>query len=138
MPDNAEALTELMRGSAAYHGNYASILKGYAVTPAQIEQDVFHVAERDGTLCGFYSLTLHGEPELDLMFVADDFQGSGVGSMLFRHMIAEARRRAIASVKIVSHPPSVGFYEAMGAVVVGTKPPTAKAAWSRPILSLAI
>ncbi|MBB3357836.1 hypothetical protein FHT60_001648 [Novosphingobium sp. BK486] len=32
----------------------------------------------------------------------------------------------------------MGFYEAMGAVVVGTKPLTAKATWSRPILSLAI
>ncbi len=137
-PDDAEALTDLMHGSAAYSGSYASILDGYAVTPSQIEQDVFHIAECDGALCGFYSLTLDGEPELDLMFVADGFHGSGLGSVLFRHMMAEARRRGVASIKIVSHPPSVGFYEAMGAVVVGTKPPTIKATWSRPILSLAI
>ncbi|MDQ1159001.1 GNAT superfamily N-acetyltransferase [Sphingomonas sp. SORGH_AS 950] len=137
-PDDAEALTNLMHGSASYSGKYASILDGYAVTPSQIERDVFYIAERDDTLCGFYSLTLDGEPELDLMFVADGIQGSGLGSRLFRHMMAEARRRGIVSIKIVSHPPSVGFYEAMGAVVVGTKPPTIKATWSRPILSLAI
>lgn len=138
VPDDAEALTDLMHGSAAYRGKYASILDGYEIVPSQIEQDVFHVAEREGSLCGFYSLTLNGEPELDLMFIANDLQGSGLGSMLFRHMIEEARRRGIASIRIVSHPPSVGFYEAMGAVVVGTKPPTIKATWSRPILSLAI
>lgn len=138
VPDDAEALTDLMHGSAAYSGKYASILDGYAVKPSQIERDVFYIAERDRTLCGFYSLTLDGEPELDLMFVADGVQGSGLGSMLFRHMMTEARRQGIASIKIVSHPPSVGFYEAMGAVVVGTKPLTAKATWSRPILSLAI
>jgi GNAT superfamily N-acetyltransferase len=115
-----------------------SILDGYAVTPSQLERDVFYIAEREGALCGFYSLTLVGEPELDLMFVADAVQGSGLGSMLFRHMMEEARRRGLVSIKIVSHPPSVGFYKAMGAVVVGTKPPTMKATWSRPILSLAI
>ncbi len=57
-PDDAEALTNLMHGSAAYSGKYASILDGYAVTPSQIERDVFYIAERDDTLCGFYSLTV--------------------------------------------------------------------------------
>lgn len=137
-PDDAEAFTNLMHGSATYSGEYVSILDGSAVAPSQIGRNVFYIAERDGALCGFYSLTLDGESELDLMFVADGVQGSGLGSMLFRHMMAEARRRDIVLIKIVSHPPSVGFYEAMGAVVVGTKPPTIKATWSRPILSLAI
>ncbi|MEG3123825.1 GNAT family N-acetyltransferase [Sphingomonas sp. GB1N7] len=138
MSDDAEALTNLMRGSAAYRGSYASILDGYAVTPAQIERDVFHVAERDGELCGFYSLILEGEPELDLMCVANSVQGRGLGSMLFRHMTGEAKRLGIAVIKIVSHPPSVGFYRAMGAIVTGTKTPTIKATWSRPILLLTI
>ncbi|MES2059224.1 MAG: GNAT family N-acetyltransferase [Pseudomonadota bacterium] len=138
IPKDAEALTELMHASAAYRGSYASILDGYAITPSQIEQGVFHVAERDGETCGFYSLTLEGEPELDLMFVADSAQSSGLGLMLFRHMTGEAKRRGIAAIKIVSHPPSVGFYQAMGAIVTGTKAPTIKARWSRPILTLTI
>ena len=75
--NDVEALTELMHGSAAYRGSYASILNGCAVTSAQVEKDIFHVAERDGELCGFYSLTLEGQPELDLMFVADSTQGIG-------------------------------------------------------------
>ena len=66
-----------MHSSAAYRGSYASILNGCAVTSAQVEKDIFHVDERDGELCGFYSLTLEGGPELDLMFVADSTQGIG-------------------------------------------------------------
>ncbi len=138
LSDDATALTQLMHGSAAYEGSYATILEGYAVTPQQIDRDVIYVAELDGELCGFYSLKLEGEPELDLMFVADGVQGIGLGSKLFKHMKLEARLRGIASVKIVSHPPSVGFYRAMGAIIVGTKPPAAKATWSRPILSVAV
>lgn len=138
VPDDAKALTALMHGSAAYSGNYAGILDGYAITPSQIERDIFHVAEHDGALSGFYSLILTGELELDLMFVADSVQGLGLGTMLFRHMTAEAKRRGIASIRIVSHPPSVGFYQAMGAIITGTKPPTIKARWSRPVLTIAI
>ena len=136
--EDAETLTDLMHASAAYRGSYASILDGYAIRSSQIAQDVFHVAEQDGAICGFYSLTLEGEPELDLMFVADSMQGSGLGSMLFKHMTREAKRRGISVIKIVSHPPSVGFYQAMGAIVIGTKAPTITAGWSRPILTLAI
>ena len=135
---DAEALTTLMHASSAYGGSYASILDGYSVTPAQIEADVFYLAERDGVVAGFYSLTLGDEPELDLMFVADHAQGTGLGASLFRHMATEAKRRGIASVKIVSHPPSVGFYQRMGATIVGTKPPSKKVTWRRPVLHLTL
>lgn len=135
---DAKALTQLMHQSSAYGGNYASILDGYAVTPAQIDAEVFYVADFQGDIAGFYSLTLADEPELDLMFVADHAQGTGIGAKLFQHMAAEAKRRGIPSIKIVSHPPSVGFYQRMGATIVGIKPPTIKVTWARPILNLAI
>lgn len=127
-----------MHASSAYSGRYSSILDGYAVTRSQIAQDMFFVADRNGEICGFYSLTLEGEPELDLMFVADGAQGIGLGAMLFQHMKSEAKRRGVSTVKIISHPPSVGFYQTMGAIIIGTKAPTTKATWSRPILTLSI
>ena len=40
-------------------------------------------------------------------------------------------------VKIVSHPPSVGFYKHIGAVETGSKPPAGRVTWARPILMLA-
>ncbi|MGN8019783.1 GNAT family N-acetyltransferase [Phyllobacterium sp. 22229] len=135
---DAKALTQLMHRSSAYHGNYASILDGYAITADQIDADVFYIADLQDDIAGFYSLALDDEPELDLMFVADHAQGSGIGAKLFQHMAAEAKRRGIPSIKIISHPPSVGFYQKMGATIVGTKPPTLKVTWARPILNLAI
>lgn len=131
---DAAALTALMHAASAYRGHYASILEGYAITPEQIAADLFHVAEKEGVLLGFYSLTLVPEPELDLLFVSDHAQGAGLGAALFRHMAGEAKRLGLAAVKIISHPPSAGFYETMGATVIGTKPPTPKARWARPIL----
>ena len=138
LPADAQALTNIMHASAAYSGRYASILDGYAVTPAQIDRDVVFLAAGEKAISGFYSLTLEHEPELDLMFVADGAQGTGLGGRLIDHMRTEARRRHIAAVRIVSHPPSVGFYQRMGATVIGTRPATARATWERPILILAV
>lgn len=137
-PFDVDALNHLMHASSAYSGRYATILQGYAITAEQVRSDQIYLAEGDGALLGFYSLTLLPEPELDLMFVADGTQGSGLGRDLFDHMRSVAASLGLDAVKIVSHPPSVGFYERMGAVRVGTKPPTPTAAWDRPILTLPI
>jgi GNAT superfamily N-acetyltransferase len=102
----------------------------------QVDRDLIHVAGDDERIIGFYSLPLIPEPELDLMFVADDMQGSGLGRRLFDHMRAVAAAQGIAAIRIVSHPPSAGFYRQMGAVDIGVNPPTATARWERPILSL--
>ena len=134
--DDAAILTALMHGASAYRGHYATILQGYEVRQAQLDEDVLYVAEVRGEILGFYSLTLGDEPELDLLFVADRAQGMGLGATLFHHMAEQARQHGIATVKIISHPPSLGFYERMGARRIGTKPPTAKAGWERPILVL--
>ncbi len=63
------------------------------------------LAERDGALAGFYSLILQDEPELDLMFVADTAQATGIGTLLIGHLRDEARRLGISTIQIVSHPP---------------------------------
>ena len=136
---DAPALTALMHASSAYHGAYASILTGYVVTPEQVARDVMVLAEASGRVLGFYSLMLGDVPELDLMFVADEMQGSGLGRVLFQHMQREATERGLRSVKIVSNPPAEGFYLKQGAVRVGTKPPAPpRTTWEQPILLLPI
>ena len=65
------ALNALMQASGAYRGAYAPMLQGYAATEEQAAADHMVLAERDGEALGFYSLIVDGEPELDLMFVAD-------------------------------------------------------------------
>jgi GNAT superfamily N-acetyltransferase len=128
-----------MHSSAAYQGRYARILNGYELTVQQVQNDhVFLATERE-VLQGFYSLTgLSSEPELDLLFVVDSSQGSGIGAALFAHMRGIASELGVSSIKIVSHPPAVGFYTRMGAKVVGLKAPSGRVTWERPVLMLEI
>jgi N-acetylglutamate synthase-like GNAT family acetyltransferase len=132
---DCRSLTALMHRSQAYHGAYAAILAGYAVSEDQVVSDEVYLAEDGGRLLGFYSLVVRDQPaELDLLFVDDDAQGTGVGALLFRHMQARARVLGCPLVVIVSNPSAEEFYRRMGAERVGTKPPAGKVTWQRPIL----
>lgn len=140
---DAPVLTQLMHASRAYQGMYAAILQGYAITPEQVARDhVYLAAATESQVLGFYSLTPPAGPELeaelDLMFVADAGQGTGLGAHLFDHMRATARASGAMRVNIVSHPPAEGFYLRMGARRTGTVLPGGRAAWPRPLLSLVI
>ncbi len=125
-----------MRGSGAYTGKYAATVADYRVGPDYIEAHRTFVAvgadEQDGRVLGFYSLVL-APPELDLLFVADDAQGRGIGLALVMHMRSEARAAGLDRVKVVSHVPAEGFYHRAGAVRTGTaqaNPPAVP--WDRP------
>ncbi|MFJ8805961.1 GNAT family N-acetyltransferase [Streptomyces sp. NPDC102490] len=133
---DAKRLTRLVRGSGAYEGQYAAAVAGYRVGPDYIEAHRVFVAvgadEREGRVLGFYSLVL-APPELDLLFVADEAQGRGIGRLLVAHMQSEARAAGLDRVKVVSHPPAEDFYHRAGAVRIGTvlaNPPAVP--WDRP------
>ena len=130
------AMNALMHGSRAYQGEYYRIIEDYFVTADTLEHNAVFVAERGGALLGFYSLLVEDEADLDLMFVSDAEQGSGVGRALFAHMKSTAREHGFGTVSIGSHPPSVGFYERMGAVRCGVIAPQAQVSWERPLLTL--
>jgi GNAT superfamily N-acetyltransferase len=127
-----------MQGSRAYAGEYHRILDGYAVGEQHLVRDRVFLAEIGSDVLGFYTLILGREPELDLMFVSDSAQGTGTGRELFEHMRETARGEGIRSVLIVSHPPSVGFYERMGAVRIGDRSPSPVVTWTRPVLRLSL
>jgi GNAT superfamily N-acetyltransferase len=132
-------LTQLMHQSSAYAERYRSILEGYAVSREQITSDHVYLAEQDGDVLGFYSLTAGApKPDLDLLFVADAAQGKGIGARLFLHMKDLARSLGYAEVIIVSHPPAEGFYRRMGATRIGTCAPSGKVSWERSVLSLSL
>lgn len=136
---DAQRLTALVRGSRAYLGKYAPMVAGYRVGADYIAAHrVFLAADPADRLLGFYALLVE-EGELDLMFVADRAQGLGIGRRLAEHMKAEARARGLASVRVVSHPPSEGFYRSVGAQRVGTCPAAPPAvAWDRPELAFTL
>ncbi|MFD8522507.1 GNAT family N-acetyltransferase [Streptomyces capillispiralis] len=133
---DAKRLTRLVRGSGAYAGKYAAAVAGYRVGPDYIEAHRTFVAvdadEHGGRVLGFYALVL-APPELDLLFVADEAQGRGIGRLLVAHMRSEARAAGLDRVKVVSHRPAEGFYHRAGAVRTGTalaNPPAVP--WDRP------
>jgi GNAT superfamily N-acetyltransferase len=137
---DAKRLTRLVRTSRAYEGPYAAMVAGYRVGPDYIETHQVFAAVEPGTdrLLGFYSLIL-APPELDLMFVADDAQGLGIGRLLIGHLRDEAQRAGLTGVRIVSHPPAEGFYRSVGARRTGTlaaNPPAVM--WDRPELVLPV
>ncbi|MFF7361348.1 GNAT family N-acetyltransferase [Streptomyces sp. NPDC008125] len=155
---DAKRLTRLVRTSRAYEGHWAPMVEGYRVGPDYIEAHRVFVAVDgpDGPVLGFYSLVLDHVPcsqprpqsphhpggatgELDLMFVADASQGRGIGRWLIGHLREEARRAGLDTVRVVSHPPSEGFYLSVGAERTGTAPATPPyVMWDRPELMLPI
>ncbi|MFI0238751.1 GNAT family N-acetyltransferase [Streptomyces sp. NPDC016845] len=133
---DAKRLTRLVRGSRAYEGPYAAMVAEYRVGPDYIEAHRVFVAASlaDDRVLGFYSLLL-APPELDLMFVANDAQGLGIGRLLVAHMRDEAHTAGLDHVRVVAHPPAEGFYRSVGAHRTGTavaRPPVV--AWDRPEL----
>ncbi|MFH8567512.1 GNAT family N-acetyltransferase [Streptomyces sp. NPDC017993] len=138
---DAKRISRMVRGSGAYEGLYAAAVDGYRVGPDYVEAHRVFVAvddERDGRLLGFYSLVVD-PPELDLMFVADQEQGAGIGRLLVAHMRGEARRAGLARVRVVSHPPAAGFYRSVGARPSGTEPANPPAVmWDRPVFMIEV
>ena len=132
---DAERLDELMHTSAAYQGRYASILVGYRVTPAYLERTPTWVAvDSAGIIGGFASLQIE-PPEIDLMFVSDELQGSGIGRELVVRLLDDAVRRGLARLRVVAHPAAEGFYRRLGAERIGAVPPSPpRVTWERPEL----
>ncbi|MEU1183723.1 GNAT family N-acetyltransferase [Streptomyces sp. NPDC005820] len=133
--EDAERLTGMVHASGAYQGQYAPIIVGYRVTAEDVARhEVFLAEDGEGRLLGFYSLW-PDVPELDLLFVADDAQGRGIGRLLVEHMLDRARQVGLSDVRVVSHPQAEGFYRSVGAERAGTVPPTPpKVTWERPEL----
>lgn len=130
---DAKRLTRLVRASGAYGGHYAPMIAGYRVGPDYIEtHQVYLALGQDLRLLGFYALVLE-PPELDLMFVADDLQGQGIGRLLVAHLTDRARTAGLEGIRVVAHPPAEGFYRSVGARYTGTDPAHPPAVmWDRP------
>lgn len=76
--DYDEAQRRAWAGGSADHAKWK----------ARIEEQYFLLAERQGQLCGFASLSAGGY--LDLLYVHPDFQKLGLGGMLLRRLIRYA------------------------------------------------
>lgn len=126
-PEEAPELSELALRSKGHWGYDAAFLAAcreeLTLRPAELAAHRTVVAEREGRLLGL--ATLVGAPpvgELGMLFVAPEAIGRGVGSALYRHVLATAQELGFARLELDADPNAEPFYRAMGAEVVGTSP----------------
>jgi GNAT superfamily N-acetyltransferase len=127
--EEARLLTDLSLRSKAVWGYDAVFLArcriAMTLKAANITAQPHYVAELDlGELglriAGFYGF----EPEdggvgLDYLFVEPALIGRGIGSRLWRHAVATARRLGYPALIVVSDPHAEAFYLRMGARRIG-------------------
>jgi len=126
-PEEAADLTELCMRSKALWGYDAAFLEKcreqLTLTPDYIRHHAVFVADEGGAAVGVYALTDEGTfVDLDFMFVEPHRTRAGIGLLMWRHLLDEARRFGRPHLKVVADPSAVPFYEAMGAVPAGAEP----------------
>lgn len=126
-PEEAAALTELVLRSKAHWGYsdefMAKCREELTIHPEDVVTNRTTVAVVGERTVGVAMVT--GEPpggELDMLFVEPDVIGQGIGGKLFRHMAESARGWGFESLELSADPFAEPFYEAMGAVRIGSEP----------------
>ncbi len=76
--------------------------------------------ETEGKLIAFGMVKVEGEKgDLEHLWVLPEYMGVGIGKKLFKALIDQIRSRNVSGLEILSDPNAVGFYEKMGARVMG-------------------
>ncbi len=119
-PGEASELSALALRAKAHWGYDRSFLDScrdeLRLRPEEVHCRRVTVAERGDVIVGF--ATLDGEPpagELGMLFVDPVVVGSGVGRVLYRHVLRTAASLGITRVTIGADPHAEGFYLRMGA-----------------------
>lgn len=127
-PDEAQNITAMVVRSKAYWGYSDEFMKYAAavlnVTPHYITTRPTYVLEQDGQLLGMGSLKELSpqEVELDMLFVAPEAIGQGVGRQLVEYVKGIAAASGYHTLFVESDPNAAGFYEKMGGQLVGHRP----------------
>jgi GNAT superfamily N-acetyltransferase len=133
--DEGERLRAVMRVAKAHWGYDPAVVEtwvaGEDFSAARFERHEIVVAERDGAVVGWAALgpVEGGASVLEDMWVVPEAMGAGLGRRLFEHAAARARTQGARELRWEADPNAVGFYERMGAAVVGETQTT----WERSI-----
>jgi len=123
-PGEAAVLTTIATDAKRHWGYPENWIKHWqddlTISPDFVATNQVFLAEKDGPILGFYALIVRQEKaELDHLWVAPEYIGSGVGKELFLHAMETAVKGGISAVEVVSDPNAEGFYRKMGAHRIG-------------------
>ena len=136
-------LTGLALRSKAHWGYDTAFMEAcrdeLTVTPEMIAAQPVFVHEVQGRTLGFYALAIDGtRADVAFLFVEPAAMGRGVGKALWRHLVGEAKRLGAVRITIESDPDAEGFYQAMGADIVGEASSGSIPGRTLPLLELAL
>ena len=126
-PTDAQRLTAIAHAAKRHWGypdELISLWQADLTVTAQfiVDFSVF-CAVRDSEIVGFYALSRRGEVfELEHLWVDPQHMGTGVGALLFEHVVRTVRSMGGSVLNITSDPHAEGFYLRMGASLVGEVP----------------
>lgn len=121
----ARRLSELALRSKAHWSYTAEQIKRWRedlrVTPLQIRKSLVQVAELDGVVAGFFVLEgAAPDSSLEHFWVLPAMMGRGVGRALLARAAALAAAGGASAILIDADPHAEAFYQACGAIRVGT------------------
>jgi len=122
-------MREIARASKGYWGYDEDRVRRWAAS-LEFPADRDHwVADIGGTTVAYASLLapVDGSCVLDDLWVDPPFIGGGIGTFLFERALDRARELGAAALELEAEPDAVGFYERMGAHIVGH----AESSWGR-------
>ena len=128
-PEEAAVLTELSFAAKRYWGYPEAYLDQWrqelTISGTYIAEYTVYLYE-SGSIFGYYSvvdlveettvgsIVLPAGTWLEHMFVRPSAIGNGIGTTLFRHMVAVCRNQGVSRLSILADPHARGFYEKMG------------------------
>lgn len=123
-PDEASELGALAVRSKGHWPYPPEFLARFAATlgmsPEVITANEVWVVEREGRVGGFTTLLHRADRTvLDDLWVEPEEIGRGIGRLLFAHACDRAAAAGSTVLEWEAEPYAVGFYERMGATVVG-------------------
>jgi GNAT superfamily N-acetyltransferase len=123
-PDEAGALTDLILRAKASWGYDEAFMAAcraeLTLTPQKMAAWTIWVAELKGALAGMIALGDGGEVEE--FFVEPDRQGQGVGGALMATLVAAARARGLAALRLDADPNAEPIYVQLGFRTIGRAP----------------
>jgi len=122
--DDASALTQIAHDAKRYWGYPEHWIKHWqdelTISSDFVSTNDVYVLVSDDDVRGFYALVVRNDKaELEHLWVAPKYIGTGVGKELFLHAMQRAGALNVSEVEISSDPNAEGFYQKMGAYRIG-------------------